>query len=254
MSDDPRIAKIQALFAKANDSAATKEEAEAYTAKATELMIKWEIEEAQLSADVRLATQKIIEAVIHPAGSKIYLHELVSLGCAMARALGMRGAITKRSEMNEKTYRWINRDALMLVGFEGDVERFKLLFPSIVMQCQTEMARWAKDGGIEPWWGGTEKFQARRGFIVGFKTTVAQRLESLRDRQLDETIGTGTDLVLIDKGKQVDTYADDLGWKKGRPRTFGYSGVTGGMTAGNRADIGLSRFGAGAAARGSLEA
>jgi len=246
---DPRIEKIQKLLTMA-ERGVTEAERESFQAKANHLMVQWEIDEASLTAAgvARLKIEDIVTIRLQPEGPVTYGYEYSGIGGLVADALGMRGAHSK--VWSQGRY----RDALTVVGFESDVRRFELLFRSLERQCTTAMTQWAKTG-LHSWMSGTQKFQARRGFITGFANMVAQRLTILRQSQLAEhtqTHGTGAALVLVTRKDRVEQHVISLGWGTARARSYDANGARAGRDAGARADIGQNRFGT--AARGAVEA
>jgi len=254
---DPRFTKIQALLTKANDAAATEAEAEAYREKAYALMIKWEIDEAQLSAEKseRLRVDEIIRRTVHLNANMSYSHEFATAMAIIGDAAGLHTFITK-TRKNEKTGKHATGQqrftAVTLVGFRPDVERAELLIESLVTQLHTAMLAYGKT--LSSWYTASQKWNARRSFIVGWGGTVADRVRSLRDvaRQDATDRGTGTELVLVTKDDMVSKWIED-NMHLGKPtcRRYGSNAMYEGGLAGRQADIGQNRFGA--APRGAVE-
>lgn len=251
--DESRIQKIKALLANAEDPSLTQPARESYLAKANELIIKWEIDEARLMAagDERLKTEAIISKTIVPSAPTSYGYEFATIGCRVANALGMSGLMTKAYDSSYKA-----RDAYIITGFQSDVDRAIILIESLLRQCVVALGSWTSEQQSGYFWStysGSRKFNEKKGFILGFSSRVAQRLKELREARVSETKGTGTDLVLVGREEQVVAWVQEK-YKIGRSRArrAGYDGQSAGRAAGSRADIGQSRFGQ--AARGSVGA
>lgn len=255
MSDDARIQKIKALLAKAEDPACTEAEANLFREKASELIVKWEIDEARLTAagDERLKNERIVSRYVVPQAPTSYGFEFATIGARVANSLGMSGLMSKKY-VGTKTGRGTLRDAYLITGFESDVERAGILIDSLLRQCTVALSQWTTEQRRDWRWGmmtGSEKFNAKRGFIQGFSERVADRLDALRKTQVNETVGTGTDLVLVNREDRVAAHVAEM-FKVGigRARKMGANGYQNGQAAGNRADIGQNRFGQ--AARGAV--
>lgn len=251
------VNQIRGLLALAEDPATPEAAANAARDKASELIIKWEIDEAKLTAagDERLKNEQIIAKTVKPKGPVTYAHELSLIGGRVADALGMRGFITSYWDPGTGRTRGTHRPAYKIVGFESDVQRAEMLIASLITQCLAGLDTYVRDMHHSYEWGymsGTDRFQAKRGFIQGFSIRVADRLAALRKVQVDETTGTSTDLVLVDRSDRVNGYvASQMKIGPGRARTYDSSGARAGMHTGDRADIGQQRFGQ--AARGALD-
>jgi len=241
--------KVRKLFAMAEDPSLNEAARENYRIKAEELMVTWAIDDAQLitEGNDRLKNEKIIRREYVPAGPKTYSYEWAYMIYVAAEAVGLRAAIGKD---------YYNRgmSIVVLVGFESDVDRFTMLADSLVRQCATSLGAWARD--LASYLSPSEKYNERRGFIKGFGTRVSKRLEVLHASQVTEhtkSSGNGAELVLVDRKAQLEQHVSTLGWTTGRGRKSGVHGRYAGDKAGAKADIGQSRFGSGAGARGSLD-
>lgn len=256
---DPRIDKIKKLLDKATAKGTTEAEADAFREKAYELMVKWEIDEAQLDAakQERLRSEDIVRRVVHIATGKTYTMEYATAMALAAQGMGLRSFLTQVWE-NKKIGKKANNAqwfrAVVLVGFRSDVDRAELLIDSLTLQLTTALSAYGKT--LPTWYSASNKWNARRSFIVGWGERVSDRLTSLRDiarQDMMSTEGTGTELVLVTKDEMVAKWIEDnmkLG-TRGRARRYAYDGMTAGADAGNTADIGQQRFGA--TARGAIE-
>ena len=229
--DAKRIETIEKLIAKANDPACTEAEAQAFNDKIAALMIKWEISDAMLNKNEKLKTDVIISKTFTVKGPKIYTYELASLGCWVADAMGCQGFISRRAG---------NVYDVGVVGFSNDVERVAMLVESLALQAVQAQAVFSRT--LPYWYSPSEKFNEKRSFIKGFGSRVAARIKDTRRTVIaDETIerGVSTDLVLVDKAKQVENWMkQNMTLGDARTRKYTYGGASAGRTAANTANIG----------------
>ena len=111
-----RAKLIRKILTKAEDPACTPAEREALNAKASELIIKWGIDDAMLTAANadRLQTESIITVILENDAPKSYAHEMAIVGYHVAEVLGCRAIIW--SQRGKGT-------AVKVVGFESVVTR-----------------------------------------------------------------------------------------------------------------------------------
>jgi hypothetical protein len=233
---------IEALLRKAESSHST-EEAEAFTAKAEELMVKYGIDAAMLQAKEKAGSRK--EEVVSDGIQFTGTYTKPLLMGAHLLVMGLTDAIV--------TYRTGDRGnmRLGLVGFESDIARAKTLIASIQLQAIAAMERWWKaEGRHEAMLMGAtsrEQLVRRRGFIQGYFAEAGSRLRALRTR-VEAEAGAGTAVALVDRAALVrnDEAVRRLGLGKGRKSrgwATDYSGQRAGRAAGANADIGQTRVG-----------
>lgn len=241
--------KIAALLLKAEST--TPEEAEALTAKAEEMMIKYGIEQAVIDAR-RGAGQKkeeIVTRKIFFAG--VYAQGQMMMGHSVAMAFGsirtMRTANVRR--FNEDTKKYEKGEQLWLIGFESDVSQCELLIASLQLQCIVALDRWWKTEGKRGYYTAMEKFTERRSFIMSFGSGAGERIKETRRKVVAEETakGTGTDLVLVNRKAAVDAFMDQAhpNLRSGRGVNRGYAGSTAGRAAGRNANVGGNAVGGG---------
>jgi hypothetical protein len=234
-STDDRALLIKKLLNKAEAQGTTPEERDALTAKATQLMIKWGIEEALVHQADRVAEERIVSETIEHQGLKTYSYEYTLIGISVARAFGATGLLSRGRG---------GRTNLSLIGFESDVAAIKMIFHSLVLQCTLNLGSFAKQE-IKPWHSGTDRFQIRRGFIAGFATGVGKKLTDARKAAVEETGASGA-LVLVDRSKKVDEWVSThMRLANGRGRAYESSARGAGFAAGQRADVGGTKVGGG---------
>lgn len=234
---DHVLARIRKILAKAENPAASPQEAEAYTAKAAELIAKYGIDHALLAQQdptSDLVGQRLI--VVDPpyAVDKAYLLQRLA-GALRCEAVQRRGSVTGAKQLS-----------VHLFGFESDLTRTELLYTSLLLQATSALARIAAPFG--------ESVAAfRRSWLAGFTVAVTDRLrdaETRAQQQAAQQTGRTTEegersvaLVLADRTREVTramraTYPH-LGTVP--PRNLSGSGRAYGYLVGQRADLGGTR-------------
>jgi Protein of unknown function (DUF2786) len=233
---DPILAKVRKLLAKAEDKAATPEESEIYTAKATQLISDYGIDQALLSAQDP-GSDRVGDRVLTMDAP--YAADKAELLYDVATRLRCRAVLRTRRTVEGKEL------SVHLFGHESDLVRTDVLFTSLLMQAATSLARTP----VPP---REHKAAFRRSWLAGFRMAISRRLAETEERaQADaeeryRTAGTSAALVLADRSTQV---ADALrreypNLATARPRVLRGSGTQQGWTEGQRADLGGSRVGA----------
>lgn len=225
--------RIAALLRKAEDPAATPAEAEAYTAKAEALMIKWGISEAvaRSRAGQDVARETIVERRYLLTGT--YHRGFYEIGSAVAGAMRLRVLVSKSQ------YRTI----LYVIGHESDVDRFEVLYDSLRLQVVTAMNAWTRDEKATGRWDAFthhEKFKARRQFLMSFGWTVARRLRALTRDEVATYAGKA-EIALRDRSAEVDDWVKDQHPRLRASRgslDHSWYGDDAGREAGKRARIG----------------
>ncbi len=206
-TDDRMLDRVRALLAKA-ESTDFPAEAEAYSAKAQELIARHSIEEALTSAnrtEVVPFARRI--GVDHP-----YESEKASLLDAVARA-------------NHCHTVWSPELGFSTVfGFDADIDGVELLYTSLLVQANRAMAR------DEPVKGKARIKAFRRSFLVAYAVRIGERLAQvirqelashsdllpvLRDRdvQVREALQKSFPRTVRARGSRIDSLE---GWDSGR--------------------------------------
>lgn len=179
-TDDSRLATIRSLLAKA-ESTPYSEEAEAFTAKATELMARYAIDAALLWAD---GTSTSTPGLIHIDLTRPFTPNKAILVTQIATAFGCEAVRLERLDPGG--------ERVAVVGFPEDLEMVRLLVSSLLVQLTTAMAaamartpppaRHARPTAAEvaSW---------RRSFIMGYVHAVTGRLRDERERARRERDG-----------------------------------------------------------------
>lgn len=245
---EKRIATIEALLAKAETT--TPEEAEALTAKAEALIIKYGIEQASIDAARKAKGGKPEEIVKKslPFGGR-FADTLVTGGWRVAKAMsggtvdGYRIPNTVRYENGKR----IKGTTLVLIGFESDVEQAERLIESLVLQSVVARDAWWKTERDATYWCSEwEKFVERRSFVAGFFDGAADRLK--QEREVAERDATdsepGTAIALRDRKSAVKDELSKMGLRKGRGQSsYGANGTSAGHRAGRSANVGTTGVG-----------
>jgi hypothetical protein len=238
---DPILAKVRKLLALAEDPAATPHEAESCTAKATQLIADYGLDQALLATTAGGSD---------PVGDRVltmdapYAADKADLLSTLAHRLRCRAVRLTR-------WRGERREiSLHLFGHRSDLERTELLFTSLLLQAANSLSRTP----VPPY---EHKAAFRRSWLAGFRMAIGERLEEAEERaqagtaERFEAAGTTTALVLADRSALVDSALREAypGVRTARPRRFSGSGDAEGWAAGRRADLGERRVSGG---RGAL--
>jgi hypothetical protein len=243
---DPILAKVRKLLAKAEDQAATPEEAEVYTAKAAQLISDYGIDQALLAAKDPSSDQ-VGDRVISLDAP--YATDKAELLYDVATRLRCRAVMRTRRTPDGKEL------SVHLFGHESDLVRTDLLFSSLLLQAGSGLARTPV-----PAWDHKAAF--RRSWLAGFRMAISSRLVQTEEHAMASaerryrSAGTSTTLVLADRSAQVAAALSREYPRvaKARPRTLRGSGMTQGWAEGQRADLGGSGLcGTAGSARPSLD-
>lgn len=219
--------KIRKLLAKA-ENAGTPEEAQIYNDKATELMLKHQIEEAELG---------------DPEGTqKIEVFSVVVTGYAKQKAALMVGIAQAFSCQVVRTYGLgggANR--LTVYGWASDLESVKTLYASLEVQAERQAATAFANHKHLYDWAAENGRSFKTSFYHGFAQQVYTRLLQQR-RAAQQGVSTGTALALVDRSKAVKQHMaqENPNLKKASPsRTTSRDGFRSGRVAGDQADLGM---------------
>lgn len=228
------LAKIRKLLAKAEDPAATPEEADTYTAKAADLVASYGIDRALLAEEVPESDVVGDRVVVMDAP---YALDKASLLSSVAHALRCQAV---------RRVRYVDPDArkqvsIHLFGYDSDLFRVELLFTSLLLQATTRLA-----GTTAPPYESLAAY--RRSWLAGFTAAVTQRLRAAEDRagrdaeagREERREGRSVALVLVDRSRAVAEAVDSEypRLRTASARSLSGSGGASGWAAGQRADLG----------------
>jgi hypothetical protein len=241
MNHEPDVlAKVRKILAKAEDPAATPEEAETYTAKAAELMATYGIDRALLAETMPESDVVGDRVVVLDAP---YALDKASLLSSVAFELRCR-AVRRIRYVGPRATKEVS---IHLFGYDSDLLRVEILFTSLLLQAQTSLARTEP-----PPWESAAAY--RRSWLAGFTAAVSRRLrdaesrareaaEQSRATRTEARSGRSVELVLVDRDRVVAS-AVDAEYPRlstARSRQLSGSGGRSGWQAGQRADLGGTR-------------
>lgn len=242
---DKRLATVRALLAKA-EATQFPEEAEAFVAKATELMSRYAIDEATLwEAEGREqvpSERRIVLARPYTAQKGLLVHQVGKVfGCRTVRLGSAPGATS---------------ETVHVFGFESDLVLVETLVTSLLVQMITSMS--VHESGIgRVGYTGADTAGWRRSFIMGFIDRVGTRLQeehhrAVRNESVDSRSrqtgaseagdrSSSLSIVLADRERDVEQ-AMRREYPNVRSASVGsgssLSGRRAGQDAGSRADLG----------------
>jgi hypothetical protein len=218
-------------------------EAEAFSAKAADLMARHHVDVAMVERSRRGRHGPDIVEIDVELGRGQYVRARLELLGAVARAFGCRLLTSSRPDGRVGH----------VIGHRDDTDHVALLYTSLLVQATRAAAR-------EPVPRGHRGVTFRRGFLLGFAERVGVRLaEQVRaaaDEATEQATAKGAEaesvaLVLADRGAAVDDWvAQNYGrlGRLGAAAPVSSAGLDRGSSAGERADLG------GRAVRGKREA
>jgi hypothetical protein len=227
---DDKLARIRKLLAQAEDPAATTAEAEAFNAKAAELMARHGVDAALLAAGDpgREVVGDVTVELLAP-----YAYEKGTLGAAVARGLRCSAVLRKRRGGGETA------QSLHLFGHTTDLVLAEMLLTSLMVQGTGELTRRPVPPGEHP-------AAYRRTWWLGFASAIGRRLQHAEAAAARESesefaaAGTSAALVLADRASLAERSAAEAypALRTARPRYLSGGGIADGHAAGQRADLG----------------
>jgi hypothetical protein len=214
---DPLLARVRKLLAKAEDPACTPAEAEAFTAKATDLIAKYGVDQAMLA---------VTDPAADPVGDRIitivppYARDKAGLLVAVAAPLRCRVVHLERQGIARSH----------LFGHAADLERVELLFTSLLVQAAHGLAAVPVPPHEHP-------AAYRRSWLAGFAEAIGSRLW---DAEKSAVAEAGAELVLVRRTDLVDQRMAEAYPKlrTASPRRLAGGGLAQGYRAGQAADLG----------------
>ncbi|MFF4968328.1 DUF2786 domain-containing protein [Streptomyces sp. NPDC001037] len=232
------LGKVRALLRKAENPAATEDEARVYLDKAYDLMAKYGIEQAMLDdvAEPERPVDRIVD--LHPPYVKEGRRLLARIGYEMRCRSVYPGGKD-------------NRHRVHLFGFETDIQTTEVLFASLRLQMLDGADR--ADRLHRP--DGEDARAYKRSWMLGFIREVTARIgaaqraartaaEQGTEADGDRTSGRSVALVLADRTTVVEARlaAQYPKLNKTRPTKFKGTGYWQGVADGRDADIGGPAF------------
>jgi hypothetical protein len=220
--DQKVLGRVRKLLAKAEHPGTPVEEAQAFSAKASELMAAYAIDQALVDA-------------AHPSAATPIVREIeVDAPYAMPRAVLLdRVARAHRVRTVIGPDAGSGRRRCTLVGFPVDLDIVEVLFTSLLLQASTAMLNASSD---------LDRPKAfRRAFLLGYADVIGARLATVRQETdaVADRGRPGTALVLADRSDKVDALFDREfpHLRRMRMTTTSGGGLSAGRAAGARADL-----------------
>lgn len=242
------LRKIQGLLSKA-EGTDNENEAAAFFAKASELMVKYAIDEQRvreaMGASARLAAECPVKVNYmystndsNAVGKKQLLH-------VVARAHAVRfidygnGRYSNMGREGNGTY--VASQWGALIGFASDVELVKMLYVSLLVQG----ARFGHESAGRMR-AGRSRFMT--GFLVGFAGRLAERF-----REIAGQVPQDSTALIVRRDAEVDDATREFFPRlaHGRSHRVDFAGQLAGKAAGDRANLGQPSVRSGALTLGS---
>jgi hypothetical protein len=227
--DTAILDKVRALLSKA-ERTDNEHEAEAFSRKAEELLVKYSIDRALLESRGQEVKQTPIRKDIVIEAP--YITPKATLLNVISKAHDVQAVQLRTAGSATGT--------VALVGFPSDIELVEVLFASLLLQAVNAVP---KDSQFS--YGRSRTRSFRSSFLTGFAAKVGQRLQGIRQQAERAAEGPGTALVLRDRKQDVQTATKALFPRaKSVTRSVGNSsGFAYGTRAGATANIGQTGLG-----------
>jgi hypothetical protein len=249
---DRKLETIQNLIAKA-EATTFEHEADAFMAKAQELMTRYQIDAFMLATSTGRASTDVPETrIVKVFGpyAAVRTNLLNIIACANEVRVVQNHADDKAEDQEERKQGNFYR-ICWLTGFPTDIENVMMLFASLNLQMvQTAGKHKGDKPEYEKWdyrWVSGERWA--KDFMLGFARGVSDRLTAARDRAREEARVAGQDFlpVLRDRKAMVNAaYAE--AHPRGtvriqQKRYHGSENYSNGRAAGQRSNVGESALG-----------
>lgn len=200
---DDVIRRVRALLAQAGAKGVTDEEAQAFSAKAAELMARHDLNEAIVRSDRGDDPEPVARWDHLVCGKGGHGRARVSALAMVVAAYGCEAAV--RGNDSSAAPR-----ILMIVGTKAALESLKILLPAISLQMEAGAITAARTHMDRfPPYGYAQADRARerrtffRSYLRGWGLAVAGKIEEARDGIAEEVTGTGAALVLVTDRNRV---------------------------------------------------
>jgi hypothetical protein len=235
--------KIAKLLKMAEDPSISEEMAANYLTAASELQLKLQLSDADIRAagGAKNVTDELTTRNVLTDKHGNYVKARRELMFGLAKIFNVRATM------------YTDRSAIILYGFESDIDFVTQMYTSIVIQLRGHMnLDWAWVAVPKPpWYIKENKRTWCTSYAHGYIARVIERIRhSRRDQENEVRVSTpGAELVLFDRKQAVTKFYDDeLSGVKLRASYKNTSinnrdAMVSGYRAGDRADIGHTRVG-----------
>ena len=163
-TDNPLLARVRKLLAKAEAEGTTPDEAQSLTAKAAELMARYGIDRALLAAQQPETDQPTDRKInVDNPWARVQGHLL----CGLASAMRCQCVILPRSGPGTRIH---------VFGYASDIERTDVLYTSVLVQMWHGLA-----AAEVPSWSRSARAW-RRSWLLGFTSAVITRVRATEQR------------------------------------------------------------------------
>lgn len=237
MTQEKWITKVEKLLALA-ERGGTPEEAEAAFEIAQKLMVQWSIEEAMLQQDGSSQDELVTETI--DMKRRRLFGVFVDLWVAVCINNDVKILIRRPGSFQVP--------GVVLIGWQSDVDKVKLLWSSLMLHSQLERNRAIPDymKQIPRWSNSAEVTRFRKSFMEGYARRINTRLRKVREatRQEATEANTSTALAIRSRSEAVDAFfaAQPKGKARSGNRKVDYEGLMSGRDAADRADLGQDRI------------
>jgi hypothetical protein len=222
--DERMLERVRALLAKA-ESTTFPEEAEAYTAKAQELMARHSIDQALLAAGAPVRDG--------PAGRRLGVDNPYEQPKALL--LDCVATANRCRAVWDKQYGFST-----VMGFPTDLDAVELLYTSLLVQATAAMLH---EGSRQDRYGRSRTRSFRQSVLTAYATRIGQRLSSATEQATQQAAAGRGDLlpVLAARDHDVDEVVAELfpGIVKRGVRATDREGWASGTAAADRASLGV---------------
>jgi hypothetical protein len=236
MSEEKVISKVRKLLAKA-EGTDNQEEADAFFAKAEEIMLANALDEALIRHKTGQASFEVGVEEVEFAG--IFRSMQLNATSWIAQGFGFKCTKTKRGTV----------DVLKVYGVVSELKEAMTIITSLQIQCARAMKRFEREYKDDrPWAGKQQLYVARRSFIMGYGEVAGARIKASRQRIIDEIVKTDDSLlpVLRDTSSAIEEFIQNMypNLRKGRRSRIGVDnrGYGAGGDSAMTADIGNARI------------
>jgi hypothetical protein len=228
-ASDRLLDRVRKLLAKAEAVGVTPEEAQAFTAKAAELMAKYGIDRALLAArrpETDKPDSRLVD-IYNPWG-RVRAHLL----CGLASVLRCQPILVTAADGTLRVH---------IFGYASDIERTDLLYTSVLIQMWHGLVAAevpVRAASVRAW---------RRSWLLGFAAAVTARVQAAEQRAERSAAVTADGpqdaaLVLADRSLVIRrNVAAAYPHTRTARTTYTGSGYGAGYAEGKRADIGAGR-------------
>jgi hypothetical protein len=204
------VARVQALLAKA-ESTTFEHEAEAFTAKAQELIARHAIDEALLRERGHVG-----EAAVR----RIHVDDPYAVAKAMI--VGAVGTANRCRAVHTEAFGWVT-----VFGFDHDLDAVELLAVSLLSQATAAMVR---HGPRHDASGRSRTRSFRRAFLLGFAQRIGHRLADVTEEQVtasddgslapvlaarDEVVRAAQEAAFPRLQRKRTSFSNAAGWHEG---------------------------------------